>query len=127
MSTKMTESEKRAMRDAERAAERRVRDAWSRAPRSQTSDSPAVKARDKLPPYGPRPLHPLDAALAKARAWAREDFRAKLARAETEELVELPSHISRLAPAMTMREAAARVKGTVSVRPLPVKLLRRRP
>ena len=56
------------LREAVKEAEREVGRAWARAPRSQTVDSPEVKAWEAIPFYKrDRPLHPLRAAMAKAR------------------------------------------------------------
>jgi hypothetical protein len=85
------------LRDAVKEAEQRVEDAWHCAPRSQTVDSPEVKAWKALPVYKSRPLHPLDAAKAKARAAAREDIRARWAIEDAKEAAEYPLHITRIA------------------------------
>jgi hypothetical protein len=77
------------LRQAVREAERRVADAWSQAPRSQTVDSPEVKAWEVAPPHKPR-LHPLAAAKQIARAAARAEVRARWA-AEDAEQITLPS------------------------------------
>jgi hypothetical protein len=105
----MTAAEKDEERYLVKAAEEMVDRAWRRAPRAQTSDSPAAQAwRSRAragssyelyrsPYYG----HPLHAAKAQARAAAREDYRALLYRERQERMertVELPAHIARVAP-----------------------------
>jgi hypothetical protein len=66
----------------------------------QTVDSPEVKAWNALPIYKARPLHPLYAAMALARAAARDELRARWADEDkAEAAVDLPAHITRLTEA----------------------------
>jgi hypothetical protein len=96
----MTEIEKADERDAVRAAERLVQCQWRSAPRGLTVDSPETKAWRAAPVQ--KGEHPRARAERLARENARAEFRAQLARERAEQMIELPSHITR----MTKKEAA---------------------
>jgi hypothetical protein len=83
------------LRNAVKEAERRIEDAWYRAPRDQTVDSPECQAW-RATPYHQRKMHPLEAAKQQARAIARADLRARWAAEDAEPGIDLPAHITRL-------------------------------
>ena len=96
----MTETEKADERDAVLTAEQLVERQWRSAPRGLTVDSPETKAWRAAPVQ--KGEHPRARAERLARENARAEFRAQLARERAEQMIELPSHITR----MTKKEAA---------------------
>jgi hypothetical protein len=103
-------AEGQAVRDAEQAVMR----AWHRQPEHLTRGSPKAKAHEAAVRAGKGHTvrHPLSAALAQARAMAREDFRMRQARQAKQDagaLPDLPPHIARLSP-LSPNEARARAR-----------------
>ena len=83
------------MREAVRAAEKRVEYEWQYGPDALTRDSPEAQAYRASKG---RLKHPLEVAKAHSRAAAREVLRERWAREDredTEQQVELPPHITR--------------------------------
>jgi len=102
----MTEAEKIRERDAVRTAEHHVVRRWHAAPREQTINSPEAKTWRSAPFWQQRE-HPLGRAKRLARENARAEFRAQLARERAEQMIELPSHITRMTQTETAKLKAA--------------------
>ena len=102
----MTETEKADERDAVLTAEQLVERQWRSAPRGLTVDSPEAKAW-RSTPFWQQCEHPLGRAKRLARENARAEFRAQLARERTEQMIELPSHITRMTQTETAKLKAA--------------------